>query len=293
MLMGVRQVFGLGLMISDPITTADLVTVARTAEKAGFTTLTIGGRETILDPTTILAALAARTEQIGLVAAVNVDTALPYDFARRLASLDHLSSGRAGWKPYSTADEPDEARIAEFVHAVSHLLDSWDDDAAVYDKESGIYVDISKVHRLDHIGEYYRVAGPLDIPRAPQGRPVLVQEVLAADLAEGAWPTADIIEIVPVPGQSTNKPLAPRAEGNTTLLSIVADTGDLASMHALLNDGDVDGATVRVAPRIDAVARAARDIGLWSKPRGSNLRDTLGLSRPESLFALRRNGVSA
>ncbi|MGV1832773.1 LLM class flavin-dependent oxidoreductase [Agrobacterium vitis] len=293
MLMGVRQVFGLGLIISDPISTADLVMVARTAEKAGFTTLTIGGKETILDPMTILAALAAKTEQIGLVAAVNIDTALPYDFARRLASLDHLSSGRAGWKPYSTADEPEEARIAEFVYAVSHLLDSWDDDAALYDKESGIYVDITKVHRLDHVGQFYRVAGPLDIPRAPQGRPVLVREVLAADLAEGAWPTADVIEIVQIPGQSVTKPLAPRAEGNTVFLSIVAATDDLASVRALLDEDNVDGVTVRAAPRMDAIACAARDLGLRPKPRGGSLRDTLGLSRPESLFTLRGNGVSA
>ena len=110
--------------------------------------------------------------------------------ARLFASLDHLSGGRAGWNIVTTGDagaaqnfgleeHPVHAdrygRAREFVEVVSKLWDSWEDDAVIADKASGVYADTTRIHRIDHVGEHFKVRGPLNTPRAPQGRPVYVQ----------------------------------------------------------------------------------------------------------------------
>jgi FMN-dependent oxidoreductase (nitrilotriacetate monooxygenase family) len=144
----------------------------------------------ILEPTTLLAALAVSTERIGLIATASTSYGEPYDLARRFASVDHISGGRVGWNVVTTATRDaalnfglDDralhsdryARAEEFVEVAKKLWDSWEDDAAVGDKETGIFADGAKIHRIDHHGRYYRVAGPLNAPRSPQGHPLLVQ----------------------------------------------------------------------------------------------------------------------
>lgn len=143
-----------------------------------------------LDPFTLITALSTVTERIGLVATASTTYNDPYGLARRFATLDHVSRGRAAWNVVTTANadaaanfgldaHPDPnaryARAQEFLEVTTRLWDSWEDDAIVGDKEGGVFVDRDRIHTTDHIGSHYRVAGPLEVPRSPQGRPVLFQ----------------------------------------------------------------------------------------------------------------------
>jgi FMN-dependent oxidoreductase (nitrilotriacetate monooxygenase family) len=143
-----------------------------------------------LEPLTLLSAISTRTERIGLIATASTTYNEPFQLARKFASLDHISRGRAGWNIVTSAGE-DEAhnfnlaarpahedrysRATEFVDVVLKLWDSWEDDAYVLDKDSGHFVDTAKVHQIDHHGRNFQVRGPLNIARPPQGRPLLVQ----------------------------------------------------------------------------------------------------------------------
>jgi FMN-dependent oxidoreductase (nitrilotriacetate monooxygenase family) len=142
------------------------------------------------EPLTLLSALAAVTDRIGLIATASTTYNEPYHLARKFASLDHLSEGRAGWNIVTSAGaeearnfnrdaRPDHhvryERAAEFIEVVTKLWDSWEDDALIIDKATGIYADTDKIHTLDHAGEHFQVRGPLNIPRPIQGYPLLVQ----------------------------------------------------------------------------------------------------------------------
>ncbi len=161
---------------------------------------------TSFEPFTLLSALAGVTEHLGLVATGSTTFDAPYHVARRFASLDHISGGRAGWNIVTTSNpdaarnfgltdhmEHDEryARAREFYDVVTGLWDSWADDAFIRDVENGIYFDPDKLHVLDHQGKYLSVRGPLNIARPIQGWPVIVQagasnagRQLAAETAE-------------------------------------------------------------------------------------------------------------
>ncbi|MCU1660160.1 MAG: ntaA 2, partial [Pseudonocardia sp.] len=143
-----------------------------------------------LEPITLLTAIAAATERIGLIATASTTYYEPYNLARLFGSLDHISGGRAGWNIVTTGNDAAAAnfgldahpphaeryaRAREFVDAVLALWDSWEDDAVVLDRAAGIYADASKIHEIGHAGEYVRVRGPFNQPRPPQGHPVLVQ----------------------------------------------------------------------------------------------------------------------
>lgn len=161
------------------------------------------------EPTTLLSALAGATRHIGLVSTATTSYNEPYNIARRFASLDHLSAGRAGWNVVTSGNdseafnfgrdehyEHDERyrRAAEFVEVVKGLWDSWDDDAFIYDRAEGRFFDPQKLHVLNHEGNYFKVRGPLNVPRPPQGYPVIFQagiseagRELAAATAEGVF----------------------------------------------------------------------------------------------------------
>ena len=142
------------------------------------------------EPLTILSALASATSRIGLVGTLTVSYSEPFNVARQFASLDHLSGGRAGWNVvtswlgdtaanFSKAEHPAHDvryRIAaEYLDVVQGLWDSWEEGAHVGDKDSGVFVDPERLHRLDHRGEFFQVRGPLNIKRTPQGQPVIFQ----------------------------------------------------------------------------------------------------------------------
>ena len=149
-----------------------------------------------LEPTVLLTALAAVTVHIGLIATASTTYNEPYNLARRFASLDHVSGGRAGWNIVTTAGldaarnfnldhlpphRERYERAAEFVEVSRKLWDSWADDAALGDKAAGVWGDGGKVYPPAHAGRYYRVAGALNVPRSPQGHPLLVQAGSSAD----------------------------------------------------------------------------------------------------------------
>ncbi|BDI30261.1 monooxygenase [Capsulimonas corticalis] len=161
-----------------------------------------------LEPFTLLSALAAVTEKIGLIGTVSTTYNAPFHVARRFASLDHLSGGRAGWNIVTSGNEReaqnfgreehlqhaaryDKAR--EFLEVATSLWDSWDDDARIADKESGVYVDPDKIREIEHRGEWFSVRGPLNIPRSPQAYPLLVQAGSSEDGKEFAAQYAEAI----------------------------------------------------------------------------------------------------
>lgn len=142
------------------------------------------------EPLTLLSALSSVTSRIGLIGTASTSFTEPYTLARALASLDHLSHGRAGWNVVTSLTDHEAAnfgldahldhgdryrRADEFLDVVEGLWDSFDDDAFEHDAATGRYFDAGRLHALRHDGEFFRVAGPLNIPRSPQGRPVIAQ----------------------------------------------------------------------------------------------------------------------
>lgn len=163
---------------------------------------------TSFEPFTLLSALASVTEHIGLVATASTTYDAPYHIARRFASLDHLSGGRAGWNIVTTSN-PDAAlnfgleveiehderyvRAREFYDVVTGLWDSFADDAFVRDVEAGIYFDPHRMHVLNHQGKYLSVRGPLNIARPIQGWPVIVQAGASEAGRQLAAETAEVV----------------------------------------------------------------------------------------------------
>lgn len=202
------------------------VEIAQTAERAKFDLLFLADSNTVRDtviealsrsvqfvsgfePFTLLSALAMMTDKIGLVCTASTSWNEPYHIARKFASLDHISRGRAAWNvvtsstdkeaqnfghdaAYLHADRYDRAH--EVVEIVKGLWDSWDDDAWVRDSESGLFFEPDKMHELNHKTDRYSIRGPLNVPRPPQGYPVIVQagasdagRELAAETAEAIF----------------------------------------------------------------------------------------------------------
>jgi FMN-dependent oxidoreductase (nitrilotriacetate monooxygenase family) len=163
---------------------------------------------TSFDPLTLLPALAVLTKRLGLIATASTTYNEPYHVARKFASLDHISNGRAGWNVV-TSGNPDEAmnfgleehvehetryrRAREFFDVVTGLWDSWADDAFIRDVETGVYFDPEKLHILNHRGEHLKVRGPLNIARPVQGWPVIVQAGASETGRQLAAETAEVI----------------------------------------------------------------------------------------------------
>lgn len=175
--------------------------LARRAEAATFDSIFLAdqlalqddiaqGPRTGLEPITVLAALGVSTERIGLIATASTTYAEPFNLARQYASLDHISGGRIGWNIVTSwlvlaaANFSGDGQLShaeryvrgeEFMAAVKGLWDSWAADAVVDDRASGHFAKADRIRPVHHAGTYYNVAGPLNLPRSPQGRPVLVQ----------------------------------------------------------------------------------------------------------------------
>ena len=197
--------------------------VAQTAERGlfdaffvadGLATQFAKGAEGLLafgtgfEPVTLFAALSAVTEHLGFIATASSTYEDPYLLARKFASLDRLSDGRAGWNVVTTgsseaagnfgyAEHPPHAkryeRAREFVNVVKGLWDSFEDDALTLDKERGRFFDTDKVHAINHRGPFLSVRGPLNVPRPIQGHPVIVQAGSSEDGKDFAAETAEVI----------------------------------------------------------------------------------------------------
>jgi FMN-dependent oxidoreductase (nitrilotriacetate monooxygenase family) len=215
---------------SNPVANTDIEhyrELARTAERGKFDSIFFADSPVLfsdvgrrpagsLEPTVLLTAIAAATSRIGLIATASTTYNDPYNLARRFASVDHVSAGRAGWnvvttagpdaaKNFNLADQPAHAerydRAAEFLEVAFKLWDSWQDDATLADKESGVWGDNAKVEPIDHVGRHFQVRGPLNLPRSPQGYPLIVQagssedgKGLAARYAEAVFTAQQTLE---------------------------------------------------------------------------------------------------
>ena len=193
--------------------------LARTAERGTFDSIffadglavwnrvgsNVGGG---LEPITLLASIAGATRHIGLIATVSTTFNEPYPLARKFASLDHISGGRAGWNIVTSGSEaearnfgydrhPDHAlryeRADEFLDVATALWDSWEDDAVLLDPAAGRYADVAKVHQIVHAGKHFTVQGPLNVQRSPQGWPLLVQAGSSEDGREFAARWAEAV----------------------------------------------------------------------------------------------------
>lgn len=159
-----------------------------------------------LEPLTLLSAIAMKTSRIGLVATMSTSYNEPYHVARKFASLDHISGGRAGWNVVTSGNGAEAfnfgrdahyghaeryRRAHEFVAVVEGLWDSWEEDALIHDRATGRFFDPAKLHRLDHHGPFFKVRGPLNMIRPPQGRPVIFQAGTSEDGRQLAAATAE------------------------------------------------------------------------------------------------------
>lgn len=231
------------------------------------------GRMVHFEPLTLLSALATVTTHIGLTATASTTYNEPFHIARKFASIDHLSGGRAGWnvvtsvtdaeaKNFNLAKQPEHAtryrRAREFMEVVVGLWDSWEDDAFLYDKASGRYFDPDKLEILDHQGEFFSVRGPLNVARSPQGYPVVVQAGSSVDGRAFAAQWAEVIF-------TAHQTLAQAQAFYRDLKQQVEGQGR-AREHALIMPGvfPVIGRTVAEAEDKHAVLQdlVDRDVGL-------------------------------
>jgi FMN-dependent oxidoreductase (nitrilotriacetate monooxygenase family) len=202
--------------------------------------------QTQFDPISVLSALAAVTSHIGLIGTGSTTYNKPWELARRFATLDHLSGGRAGWNIVTTitplaaanfgeAAHPDHAdrytRAHEFVDVVTRAWDSWEDGAVIGDRERGVWADRAKLHAPRFHGEFYDVEGVLPFPRSPQGRPVLVQ---AGQSAAGIALAARYAELVFTGPPSLEAAAAFRTELHTQAAAAGRDPAQVLVLPALM-----------------------------------------------------------
>ncbi|MCK1274695.1 LLM class flavin-dependent oxidoreductase [Bradyrhizobium sp. 61] len=327
----------------DPSNPRHLTTLAQDLEGAGFTFLLIDDSVGHAAPArseafTTASFLATRTRHIGLIAAANTSYVEPYNVTRLAASLDHVTHGRAGWLVSTGAVDPagpnygqggaapdaHYERADEILGIARRLWDSWEDDAFVRDKHSGVFVDGAKIHPIDHVGPSFRVNGPLNVARPPQGQVIVAHRVVDKRSAVFAGRHADIVilgaetasnivslrddvlssaktaqrdrqqlllfaEIVPfIRGdRAAETPKAPVANYVTGTPQEIVD-----QIEALANAAALDGLVL--APRVlrsgldalsrDVVPELARRQRLVAGEGPATLRERLGLARPRNIF---------
>lgn len=227
---------------------AEVVEAARIAERGFFdAVIATPTPRTGLEPTTLLGTVIASTKSIGVVAAVSPQYTAPFNQARYISTLDHLSKGRAGWNlvlpEQDTAPELHGAsglsdadrysRAGEYTTVLTALWDSWDDDVVVADKVSGLYARRESIHRVDHRGEHFAVAGPFNLPRSPQWHPPLYVSVGSTESARFAAAHADVAVLT---GD------APVSSDVSSLRERTVSAGEIDSLAAsLVEHADRDG----------------------------------------------------
>lgn len=270
--------------LSDPVWADEMV---RLADEARIGLLLLGdGRAAPFDPLVVASWLAPRAGAVGLVPTIDTARDMPFHVARALSALDFLTNGCTGWQP-STLTQPmtgdSIAQGADFVAATRSLWDSWDADALIIDPQSGVYLDSSKVRRNDHRGEYFRVLGPLNAARPPQGHPVLVQTD-----ADPAWDHVSP-DVVIIDMDSPKPPPGPKC-----LLRTYTALAGLDQIEALYRDRVIDG--IHLTPPFprrglqefaDTMLPALVERGLLPpQRREGTLRERLGLPDAPHSFHL-------
>ncbi|MBZ9990400.1 LLM class flavin-dependent oxidoreductase [Mesorhizobium sp. BH1-1-5] len=262
------------------------------------------------EATTLLAALAAVTDSIGLVASASTLAHQPYNLARRFASLDIISHGRIGWnatmtqnpreaanfsRPEGFSDDDFRRRAREFINIVGLLWIGWEHDALLFDKASGRFHDPDKMRPMNFTGEFFSVRGPLNVARSPQDRPVLAMAGLAEAEFDLASLRADVVLLdkrQPPEARAACEEIKRRAhEAGRDPMTIRMLAGadarqerDGGSLKALCLSSGCDGIVLTVQPRADAlkdfVERLLPDLeqhGFAKAKPGRTLRDRLGL----------------
>jgi len=304
-------------------TFGEIAAVVRNAEAAGVDMVVIPDSSASAEPaispfeaTTLLAALATVTSRIGLVAAASTVAHQPYNLARRFASLDIISHGRAGWnatmtqapreaanfsRPEGFSSDDFRRRSQEYIGIVQGLWQGWDADALLFDKGSGRFHDPEKMHLLDHKGEFFSVRGPLNVARSPQDTPVLVLSGLREPDMDIAARVSDVILLDDEPAEGAKARYAdlkrrvaacgrrPDAVKALTNISLTADdrldaiAGRLAEQF---QSSSCDGFNIRLPARLSAlddfvavVVPELRRRGLFQEAyRGTTLRSHLALA---------------
>jgi alkanesulfonate monooxygenase len=232
---------------------------------------------TSFDPLTLLSALAMQTERIGLIATASTTFEPAYTLARRFASLDHISGGRAGWNIVTTAnpdaalnfgfeEQPDHAarylRAREYYDVVTGLWDSFAEDAFVRDADSGIFFEPERMHALDHKGPHLSVRGPLNIARPPQGWPVIVQAGASDD---GRQLAAETAEVVFAAGGSLARGQAFYADVKARAAAAGRDPDHVKILPgAFVVVGETDADARRIRARLDSLVHAESAIAALS-----------------------------
>jgi len=270
----------------DMVFFADGIGVRANDEPPG--SLSHSNRNVELEPLTLLSALAPMTRHIGLVCTASTTYNEPYHIARKFASLDHISDGRAGWNVVTSWSEQEAwnfsrdthldydtryERAGEFVDVVTGLWDSWEDDAFVHDKASGQFYDPAKLHTLHHKGKHFAVRGPLSVRPTPQGRPILVQAGANAMGQEIAAADADVVYA------STNGFEAAQAYYASVkgrMARYGRDPGHLKIMPALVpiigrTEAEAQGKLAQLQELIDPLVGLSRIYGLMGDLSGYDL----------------------
>src|SRR5947199_249996 len=268
---------------------------------------------TSFEPFTLLSALAGATEHIGLIATGSTTFDEPYHVARRFASLDHISGGRAGWNIVTTSN-PDAAlnfgledhiehaerykRAREFYDVVTGLWDSFADDAFVRDVEQGLYFDPAKMHVLNHKGKYLSVRGPLNIARPVQGWPLIVQagasddgRQLAAETNASKSGRQRLVDVA-ARDKLTVRQLAQRVGGYGGLSFVGTPVTIADQMEEWLTSRGSDGFNIMfpflpagLDDFVDKVVPELQKRGIFrTEYEGRTLRENLGLPRPKNRF---------
>jgi FMN-dependent oxidoreductase (nitrilotriacetate monooxygenase family) len=233
-----------GTSPENQLTVSHYIELARIAEAAKLDSLFLADVVALLgdirfnaqaafEPITLLSALATHTSHIGLISTASTNYSEPFTLARAFSSLDRISHGRAGWNVVTSCSQqeadnfgvtamPTHAeryqRAEEFMEVVLQLWDSWGDDALVMDRDTGVYADLSRIKPIDHVGEQFHVAGPLNLPRSPQGRPLVVQAGSSAAGMDFAARHADAVF-------TAQRELAPAQEFYADLKAKVTENG--------------------------------------------------------------------
>jgi alkanesulfonate monooxygenase SsuD/methylene tetrahydromethanopterin reductase-like flavin-dependent oxidoreductase (luciferase family) len=255
----------------------DLTRRALALEALGVDLLIIGGAKVLLDPLVVASWLAPKLRHIGLVTILPALTTLPFHAARALSAMDFMSGGHLGWMPSTlehdavvsgfgahmqVPDDEREAKARDFIDATTRLWESWDDDALIIDKESGVYLDSDKVRRVDYRGKYFTVMGPLNAARPPQSYPLFVQDeadplhrVTAARTDVLLTGRTDPAALQALRAGAPATRLLLRRDGSGAGLDLAAD---------LFARGLIDGVHLESAPaqEVDASIAALRQCGV-------------------------------
>ncbi|CAN7598404.1 LLM class flavin-dependent oxidoreductase [Rhizobium sp. LjRoot254] len=259
------------------------------AEEAGFDFVWLGDSmgerpvdtlsplATPFEPTMLASALATKTRSIGLIATAATHQHEPYNLARRFASLDWISHGRAGWAIVAGTHE---ARDREYVELVGALWDSWEEDGFIYDKAAGRFFVPEKMHVLNHKGANFSVRGPLNVNRSPQGKPVLaaISNSPVAHLADVIF----VLDGAPIAQVARERAEVRVIKSVTGFTGGVADVADIFEREA---ERGIDGFVLMpsiaadLGAFIETILPELKKRGLLRTPTGGTLRERLGLSR--------------